>query len=182
MPSLYGYCMHTGLAHHILCRMCLHWGGTLTDMLIYVAIGKVGPCDEWLPLCVGYSGNANNGIKRWPLERSVHVMSDFHCAWATVATLTMPSTDETFLPWGSPYHSSHWIGRSTSGLRLCYCHRGDMAVRAFSLSSWWIVFELMNDARTDKIRAGSDLQHNIQYIYIYIYNTTYNIYIYIYIS
>jgi len=37
-------------------------------MLIEVAIiGEVGPCDEWLPLWVGYSGNASNGIDRWNL-------------------------------------------------------------------------------------------------------------------
>ena len=57
--------------------------------LIVVAIGEVGPCDEWLPL------------------------------W--VAMQIMALTDETFLPWGSPYCSSHWRGRSTSGSRTCYC-------------------------------------------------------------
>ena len=101
----------------------------------------------------------------WPLERSVHVTSDFHSEWAIVATQTMVSTDEAFSPWGSPYRSSHWIGRSTSGLRPCCCHRGGAAVRAFSLSSWWIVFELTNDTRTCKIRAGSDLRHDVQHIY-----------------
>jgi len=35
-------CMHMGLAHHVLCRMCLHRGGTLADMwplerLVHVA-------------------------------------------------------------------------------------------------------------------------------------------------
>ena len=78
----------------------------------------------------------------WPLERSVHVTSDFHREWAVVAMQTMASTDETFLPWGSPYHSSHWIGRSTSGLRPYCCHWRGTAVRAFSLSmlvnSFWI--------------------------------------------
>ena len=45
-------------------------------------------------------------LPMWPLlERSVHVTSDFHCEWAIVATQTMASTDETFLPWGSPYRS-----------------------------------------------------------------------------
>ena len=29
----------------------------------------------------------------------------------------------------------------------------------------------MNDARTRKIRAVSDLRHDVRYIYIYIYNT-----------
>jgi len=43
----------------------------------------------------------------WPLERSVHVTCDFQCEWAIVATQTMALTDETFLPWGSPYRSSH---------------------------------------------------------------------------
>ena len=52
--------------------------------LIDVAIGEVGPCDEWLSL------------------------------WA--AMQIMASTDETFLSCGSPYRSSHWIGRSMSGL------------------------------------------------------------------
>jgi len=28
MPGLYGCCMHTGLAHHVLCKTCLPWGGT----------------------------------------------------------------------------------------------------------------------------------------------------------
>ena len=53
------------------------------------------------------------------------------------------STDETLLPCGS---------------RPCCCHRGGTAVRVFSLSSLslWTVFELTNDARTRKIRAGSD--------------------------
>ena len=53
MPVLYDCCMHMGLAHHVLCRMCLyiHWGCTLADD---VAIGEVSPCDEWLPLWVGY--------------------------------------------------------------------------------------------------------------------------------
>ena len=48
----------------------------------------------------------------WPLERSVHVASDFHCEWAIVATQTMASMDETFLPWGSPYRSIviEWVG------------------------------------------------------------------------
>ena len=43
-----------------------------------------------------------------------------------VATQIMASTDETFLSCGSPYRSSHWIGRSTSGLCPCCCH-------------WWFV-------------------------------------------
>ena len=47
---------------------CLHWGCTLADMLIDVAIGEVGPCDEWL----------------------------FHCEWAIMATKTMALTDEPF--------------------------------------------------------------------------------------
>jgi len=51
----------------------------------------------------------------------------------------MASTGETFLPWSSPFHSSHWIGRSTSGLRPYCCHRGGTAVHAFSLSSWPLV-------------------------------------------
>ena len=76
----------------------------------------------------------------------------------------MASTDETFLPCGSTYRSSHWIGRSTSGLRPCCCYRGDRQL--VSTSSLWIVFELTNVARTSKIRAGSDLQHNVQDIYI----------------
>ena len=38
-----------------------------------------------------------------------------------VAMQIMALTDETFLPWGSPYCSSHWRGRSTSGSRTCYC-------------------------------------------------------------
>ena len=43
----------------------------------------------------------------WPLlEKSVHVTNDFHCEWAIVATQTMASTNETFLPWGSPYRYS----------------------------------------------------------------------------
>ena len=105
----------------------------------------------------------------WPLlERSVHITSDFHCEWAIVAMQTMASTDETFLPWGSPYHSSHWIGRSTSGLCLCCCHWGGTAVHVFLLSSWWIVFEIMNDARTCKIGTGSDLRHDVRYMYIII--------------
>ena len=109
MPSLYSCCIHTGVAHHVLCRMCLHWGCTLADMLIDVAIGEVGPCDESDFHCEWaiHSGNANSGIDRW-----------------------------TFSPWGSPYRSSHWIGRSTSGLHPYCCHRGGMAVHAFSLSSW----------------------------------------------
>ena len=41
-----------------------------------------------------------------------------------VATQIMASTDETFLPCGSPYRSSHWIGRSTSGFHPCCCHQG----------------------------------------------------------
>ena len=32
----------------------------------------------------------------WPLERLVHVTSDFHCEWAIVAMQTMASTDEPF--------------------------------------------------------------------------------------
>jgi len=62
-----------------------------------------------------------------------------------VATQIWASTDEALLPCGS---------------HPCCCYRGGMAVCVFSLSSLslclWIVFELMNDARTRKIRAGSD--------------------------
>jgi len=105
------------------------------------------------------------------MERSVHVTSDFNCEWAIVATQTTATTDETFLPWGSPYHSSHCIGRSTCGDRPCCCHR---LSRRYSssclLASWWIVFEVTNDARTPKTRAGSDLWHNVWYI---IYNNKY---------
>ena len=67
MPGLYGCCMHTGLAHHVLCR-CVYTEVTLADMLIDVAIGEVGPCDELL----------------------------FQCEWAIVATQTVASTDEPF--------------------------------------------------------------------------------------
>ena len=80
-----------------------------------------------------------------------------------VATQIMASTDETFLPCSSTYRSSHWIGRSTSGLRPCWgCLPAEL-----SMSSLWIVFELTNDARTRKIRAGCDLRHDIREIYIY---------------
>jgi len=78
---------------YALCRMCLHWGCTLADMLIDVT-------------------------------RSMWRVTQFHCEWAIVATQTMALTDETFSPWSSPYRSSHWIGRSMSGLRPCCCHRG----------------------------------------------------------
>ena len=65
MPGLYGCCMHTGLAHHVLCR-CVYTEVTLADMLIDVAIGEVGPCDESDFHCEWtiHSGNANNGIDR----------------------------------------------------------------------------------------------------------------------
>ena len=37
--------------------------------------------------------------------------------WVRQAVIqTVASTDETFLPCGSPYNSSHWIGRSVSGV------------------------------------------------------------------
>ena len=123
MPGLYGCCMHTGLAHHVLYGVIA---------LTYVVIGKVNPCDEWLPHTV--SGNANNGIKRW-----------------------------NFVPCGSPNCSSHWIGRSMSGLNPCCCHWGGI-----QFMSWhWvvcvlIVFELTNDARTCKIREGNDLWHDVR--------------------
>ena len=85
----------------------------------------------------------------------------------------MASTDETFLPCGSTYRSSHWIGRSTSGLRPCCCARRLVSSRWVSWvrvqCSLWIVFELTNDARTRKIRAGCDLRHDVRDIYTYIY-------------
>ena len=114
MPGLNGCCMHTGLAHHVLCRS------------VYTEVALSPTCSSM-----------------WPLERSVHVTSDFHCEWAIVATQTMASTDETFLPWGSPYRCSHWIGRSTSGLRPYCCHRGGTAVRwvvghCILVNSFWI--------------------------------------------
>ena len=60
MHGLYGCCMHIGLAHHVLlCKMCLHWGGTLTIFMAYSSM--------------------------WPFERLVHVTSDFHCEWAIVS-------------------------------------------------------------------------------------------------
>ena len=62
-------------------------------------------------------------------------------------------------PFCHPYCSSYWIGSPQVVSVLAV---------AFSLSSWWIVFELMNDARTRKIRAGSDLRHDVLYKYIYI--------------
>ena len=56
----------------------------------------------------------------------------------------MALTDETFLPCGSPYHSDHRIGRFTSGLHPCCCHRGG---RRFMSSRWVVMwnsfFELM---------------------------------------
>jgi len=78
-----------------------------------------------------------------------------------VATQIMASTDETFLPCGNTYRSSHWIGRSTSGLRPCW----GCLLAELSTSSLWIVFELTNDARTRKIRAGCDLRHDVRDIY-----------------
>jgi len=75
-----------------------------------------------------------------PLQ-TVHVY--FH--WE-VATQIMASADGTFCPWGSPYYSSHWIGRSVNGLPPCCHHRGGrpLLVHAFnsSCSLLWIVFEL----------------------------------------
>ena len=58
-----------------------------------------------------------------------------------------------------------WVARSTSGLRPCWgCFLAEL-----STSSLWIVFELTNDARTRKIRAGFDLRHDVRDIYTYIY-------------
>ena len=81
------------------CRLLWH-----AIALINVALGEVGPCDEWLPL------------------------------W--VATQIMALTDATFLSCSSPYHSSHWIGRSTSGLRPCCCRRWFVSIVAIVASFW----------------------------------------------
>ena len=60
-----------------------------------------------------------------------------------------------------------WVARSTSGLRPCWgCFLAELSTNASSL---WIVFELTNDARTRKIRAGFDLRHDVRDIYTYIY-------------
>ena len=70
-----------------------------------------------------------------------------------------------FLPWGSPYCSSHWIGRSTTGLRPCCFHREGTAVCAFSLSMLVNSFWINKWRKKLKIRAGSDLRHDVWYIY-----------------
>ena len=106
MPSLYGCYMHAHGSRHTMC-----FAGC-----VYTEVALSPTCSSMWPL----------------LERSVHVTSDFHCEWAIVATQTMASTDETFLPWGSPYRSSDWTGRSTSGLRPCCCHWRGTTVRVFS--------------------------------------------------
>jgi len=50
MHGLYGCCMHTGLAHHVLLWQdvsTLRWHSRrLYGMLIDVAIREVGPCDK----------------------------------------------------------------------------------------------------------------------------------------
>jgi len=89
MPSLDGCCMYMGLAHHVLGRMSLHWGGTLTTC------NSPHQWGHW------------RGWSMWQVTSTVNGL---------VAMQIMPSTDETFLPCGSPYRSSRWIGRSTSGL------------------------------------------------------------------
>ena len=92
MPGLYGCCMHTCLAHHVLCRTCLHWGGTLAVFMTCDSPRRCGHCRGrsmwWVTSTVNV--NAYNGINRWNL-----------------------------LPCGSPYCSILWIGRTTSGLHPC---------------------------------------------------------------
>ena len=73
-----------------------------------------------------------------------------------MATQIMVSADETFMPCGNQYCSSHWISSSTSGLPPCCCHQWGRQFVSSPLISLWTVFELMNDARTHKIRVGSD--------------------------
>jgi len=79
----------------------------------------------------------------WPLGRSVHVTSDFHCERAIDYSGNANNYNGidrwTFSPWGSLYRTSHWIDRSTSGLHPYCCLRGGTAVRVFSLSSWPLV-------------------------------------------
>ena len=53
-----------------------------------------------------------------------------------VATQIMALTDATFLSCSSPYRSSHWIGRSTSGLRPCCCRRWFVSIVAIVASFW----------------------------------------------
>ena len=63
-----------------------------------------------------------------------------------VAMQIMASTDETFCPY------RHSIGRSTSGLRPCYCYQGG---RRFVSSHWvaceYIVSELTNSTANSSI-------------------------------
>jgi len=122
MPGLYGCCMHTGLAHHVLCRMCLHWGGTLADMLIDVAIGEVGPCDEWLPLWVDFILACFivyvKAIDYWPQEisHSVHVWARFLTAGAGLLTCFWTCVPPTgFKPGWPVYNLLEWL---TNWLRL----------------------------------------------------------------
>ena len=117
----------------------LHAHGSSTPCaLLYTEVALSLTCGHWRDrsmwlVTFTWSGHAYNGIGRW-----------------------------TFLAWGSACHSSHWIGRSVSGLRPCSCHRGGMVVHVLLLSSWWIAFEW---SKNSQIRPGSDLWHNVQYIY-----------------
>jgi len=54
MTDLYGCCMHMGLAHHVR---------------VYTE--------------VALSPSFMACSSMWPFERSVHVMSDFQCEWAS---------------------------------------------------------------------------------------------------
>ena len=60
------------------------------------------------------------------------------------------------LPCGYVYRSSHWIGKSTSGLHPFCRHRG-VRLSVVHVFNSWVVFELTHDTKRVKIRAGSDL-------------------------
>ena len=99
----------------------------------------VGPYDKWLSYTV--SGYSNNGIDRWNF----------------------------FLPCSSPYRSSHWIGRSMNGLspstlsplRRLIAPGSCLQLVDLFVNCFWI---LTKDARLHKIRAASDLRHDVQQI------------------
>ena len=80
--------------------------------------------------------------------------------WVRQAQI-ITSTDETFLPCGSPYCSSYWkVGPWM--VFVPFRHWGGRLFIVHVFNSFLYHFEWMHDTRTCKMRSASHFQHDIQ--------------------
>ena len=150
--------VHKGLApnpapshwtHYLLMQTTLNNGLVMTCFNLWVTSGSINSpvtCQHFIVNSVSKGMLLTNQVC-CHIDQSGSLLYGPIMSGKLATIQTVASTDETFLPWGSPYHSSHWIGMSVSGVHPCCSHSRDTQIIHVSVFKSLIVFQIMQHAQ-----------------------------------